>query len=92
MNSKERVLTALRRTGLPDRVPLQFDLCRPLLEAFSLKHGSRFITARPYGEPQVPHLRQRAAAGHGQRLRAGRWPYRRAIAIPRRKTAGSDSG
>jgi uroporphyrinogen decarboxylase len=39
MNSKERVLTALRRTGLPDRVPLQFDLCRPLLEGFSQKHG-----------------------------------------------------
>jgi uroporphyrinogen decarboxylase len=39
MNSKERVLTALRRSGLPDRVPLQFDLCRPLLEGFSQKLG-----------------------------------------------------
>lgn len=39
MNSKERVLTALRRQGLPDRVPLQFDLCRPLLEGFSQKYG-----------------------------------------------------
>jgi uroporphyrinogen decarboxylase len=39
MNSKDRVLTALRRTGLPDRVPLQFDLCRPLLEGFSQKYG-----------------------------------------------------
>lgn len=37
MNSKERVLKALRRDGLPDRVPLQFDLCRSLLEAFSQK-------------------------------------------------------
>jgi uroporphyrinogen decarboxylase len=35
MNSKERVRTALKRTGLPDRVPLQFDLCRSLLEGFS---------------------------------------------------------
>ena len=35
MNSRERVLRALRRDGLPDRVPLQFDLSRPLLEAFS---------------------------------------------------------
>jgi uroporphyrinogen decarboxylase len=35
MNSYERVNTALRRQGLPDRVPLQFDLSRPLLEAFS---------------------------------------------------------
>jgi uroporphyrinogen decarboxylase len=39
MNSKERVLTTLRRTGTPDRVPLQFDLCRPLLAAFSQKYG-----------------------------------------------------
>ena len=39
MNSKERVLTALRRTGLPDRVPLQFDLCRSLSDAFGEKHG-----------------------------------------------------
>ena len=37
MNCKERVHTALRRDGLPDHVPLQFDLCRPLLEGFSRK-------------------------------------------------------
>jgi uroporphyrinogen decarboxylase len=30
-------MRALRRDGLPDRVPLQFDLSRPLLEAFSRK-------------------------------------------------------
>ena len=39
MNSKERVQTALRRTGTPDRVPIQFDLCRPLLESFSRRSG-----------------------------------------------------
>lgn len=39
MNSKERVSTALRRTGLPDRVPIQFDLCRSLLEDFGKKYG-----------------------------------------------------
>ncbi len=39
MNSKERVLTALRRTGTTDRVPLQFDLCRSLLDAFGAKLG-----------------------------------------------------
>ncbi len=38
MNSRERVMRALRRDG-PDRVPLQFDLCRPLLEAFGAQHG-----------------------------------------------------
>jgi len=38
MNSRERVLRALRRDA-PDRVPVQFDLCRPLLEAFSAKYG-----------------------------------------------------
>jgi uroporphyrinogen decarboxylase len=39
MNSRERVLTALSRQGLPDRVPLQFDLCRVLLDSFGEKHG-----------------------------------------------------
>jgi uroporphyrinogen decarboxylase len=39
MNSKERVSIALRRTGTPDRVPVQFDLCRSLLEGFGAKLG-----------------------------------------------------
>ena len=39
MNSRERVSTALKRENLPDRVPLQFDLSRQLLERFSQKHG-----------------------------------------------------
>ena len=39
MNARERVMRALRREGLPDRVPLQFDLCRSLLEAFGARHG-----------------------------------------------------
>lgn len=38
MNSKTRVQTALTRLGLPDRVPLQFDLGRSLLEDFSQKY------------------------------------------------------
>ena len=37
MKPKERVSRALRRTGLPDRVPIQFDLSKPLLEAFAGK-------------------------------------------------------
>lgn len=39
MNSKERVFKALRREGTPDRVPVQFDLCRPLLESFSARYN-----------------------------------------------------
>jgi len=39
MNSKERVYKALMREGLPDRVPLQFDLCRSLTDAFGEKYG-----------------------------------------------------
>lgn len=39
MNSKERVIKALRRDGLPDRVPVQFDLCRSLSDAFGKKLG-----------------------------------------------------
>jgi hypothetical protein len=34
MNSKERVLQALGRNPTPDRVPIQFDLCQPLLARF----------------------------------------------------------
>ena len=39
MNSKERVNLALRRSGTPDRVPVQFDLCAPLLKGFGEKYG-----------------------------------------------------
>ena len=39
MNSKQRVTAALTRKILPDRVPLQFDLCRSLLEGFGQQYG-----------------------------------------------------
>lgn len=40
MNSKERVLKAFRkREGNPDRVPIQFDLCRQHTESFGKKLG-----------------------------------------------------
>jgi len=40
MTSRERVLRAFRkRDGYPDRVPIQFDLCRQLLEHFGAKLG-----------------------------------------------------
>lgn len=39
MNSRERVLRALTRSELPDRVPLQFDLCRSLLDEFGRRLG-----------------------------------------------------
>ena len=40
MNSKERVFRALRKKeGNPDRVPVQFDLCRQHIEAFGKKLG-----------------------------------------------------
>ena len=39
MNSKERAKRALLREGLPDRVPLQFDLCRSLCDAFGEKYS-----------------------------------------------------
>jgi uroporphyrinogen decarboxylase len=50
MNSKQRVLNALRRTALPDRVPLQFDLCQSLLEAFSARYGLPMRLAPSYFE------------------------------------------
>ena len=40
MNSKTRVLKAFRKqNGNPDRVPVQFDLCRQLTDAFGKKLG-----------------------------------------------------
>ena len=40
MNSKERVLKAFKKMeGIPDRVPIQFDLCRQHIESFGKIHG-----------------------------------------------------
>ncbi len=40
MTSKERVLRAFKKTdGMPDRPPLQFDLCRSLIDYFGEKLG-----------------------------------------------------
>ena len=40
MNSRERVLRAIKvKDGLPDRVPIQFDLCRQHVEYFSRKYA-----------------------------------------------------
>jgi len=39
MDSKERVKCALTRKTLPDRVPIQFDLCKSLTEHFSKELG-----------------------------------------------------
>ena len=40
MRPRERVLRALRRReGIPDRVPIQFDLCRSLLDQFGAQLG-----------------------------------------------------
>lgn len=50
MNSKQRVIAALTRTGLPDRVPLQFDLCRSLLEEAGVKYSIPVQYNRSYYE------------------------------------------
>jgi uroporphyrinogen decarboxylase len=51
MTSRERVLKAFgRMEGLPDRVPLQFDLCRSLIEDFGRRLGIRPEYALSYYE------------------------------------------
>ena len=51
MTSRERVLKAFRKIpGSPDRVPLQFDLCRSLTDHFSKKLGIAPDYARSYYE------------------------------------------
>lgn len=50
MNARERVLRAFKRIpGMPDRIPVQFDLCRSLQEHFAKELGieSRY-TNHPY--------------------------------------------
>ena len=40
MNSRERVLRALKiKDGMPDRIPIQFDLCRQLQDHFGKQLG-----------------------------------------------------
>jgi len=58
VNSKERVTRALKRDGLPDRVPLQFDLCAPLLETF----GARHSVAVQYSPSYYEDLKYRISA------------------------------
>lgn len=50
MTSKERVLKAITRDGLPDRVPIQFDLSEPLIEKFSKKYNLPYKLNRSYYE------------------------------------------
>ena len=51
MNSKTRVLKAFRKqSGNPDRIPVQFDLCRQLTEAFGRKLGIQPDYALSYYE------------------------------------------
>jgi uroporphyrinogen decarboxylase len=51
MNSRERVLKAFRKMeGDPDRVPVQFDLCRQLTETFGRKLGIKPDYALSYYE------------------------------------------
>ncbi|MEN8137715.1 MAG: uroporphyrinogen decarboxylase family protein [Bacteroidota bacterium] len=50
MTSKERVLKAIKRDGLPDRVPVQFDLSEPLIELFAKKYDLDYRLSRSYYE------------------------------------------
>jgi len=58
MNSKERVRTALTRSGVPDRVPIQFDLCRSLIEHF----GRELNLAPEYAPSYYEDLTYRISA------------------------------
>jgi len=50
MNSKERVRIALTGKGTPDRIPIQFDLCKSLIEHFSKEFGIEIDWALSYYE------------------------------------------
>ena len=47
MNSRERVLHALKvKEGMPNKIPLQFDLCRQLQEHFAAELGIKSTYTR----------------------------------------------
>ena len=50
MNSKERVRIALTRSGVPDRIPIQFDLCKSLTDHFAAELGIEANYAWSYYE------------------------------------------
>ena len=50
MNSKERVRLTLTRQGTPDRIPVQFDLCKSLIEHYSHDLGIAPGYCRSYYE------------------------------------------
>ena len=50
MTSKERVKAALTRSSIPDRTPLQFDLCRSLIDHFARELGIEAEYALSYYE------------------------------------------
>ena len=51
MNSRERVFKAFQKMdGMPDRVPVQFDLCRQHTESFGKKLGIKPDYALSYYE------------------------------------------
>ena len=59
MNSRERVLTAFKRmAGKPDRIPLQFDLCRSLADHF----GKEFNIPVHYTENPYEDVTYRISA------------------------------
>ena len=59
MNSRERVLKAFKRMpGLPDRVPVQFDLCRKLADHF----GKEFAIPVYYTENLYEDVTYRISA------------------------------
>ena len=90
MNSKQRVITALTRAGLPDRVPLQFDLSRSLAERFAEKHGIPTHFTTSYYEDVTYRLSNndlRVAMGSDCVIVGASLP--RGYTHPKTKTAGS---
>jgi len=75
MNSKERVSIALKRQGLPDRVPMQFDLSRSLLKSSPKNTGFRLTSRLPIMRTSPIEYPERSPRGDGERLRCrGRQP------------------
>jgi len=58
MTSKERVLRAIKRNELPDRVPVQFDLSESLLKQFGEKYGVVLTYKKSYYEDLTYRIAQ----------------------------------
>ena len=94
MNSRERVKTVFERSGVPDRVPVQFDLCRQLTDQFGEKYNIPVHYTTSYFEDvtyRISANELRTAMGSDSDIVGGSLPVATAILSPRKARTSTSS-